>query len=268
MAKPNVEHLGLSKDDLKKQNEIIERQKKLDEMAKKREAVYQDMLAKRAANDMKGAQESEEAWKVLRDNYKKELKETVAGYDTLVAVLNKMMIGLGNISHAMRKTFPITYLLRPLTLVADQAGCATRVMRDKVKMMNYADETSLNIPHIQYSVDLNDNNCLSLDALAENLKRSDGEKFTLQQKTEFEWTIKNWLEQTRNKKYDLINVDGRTLQIVDDVSQPGTRLVLDQKQFKELRDDPVDGLQAYLQKNFQFKINPSPEEPTPSSPAP
>ncbi len=265
----------MSRDKIEKDEQLkksmADKEAMLDEIRKTqqraRDSVWNMKQDKRDEAKSKASQEVLKNAKTLNDWCAEVLKKSAAGYENFASVMNSMTPGVIMIADMVFAANPIGTVLGKLFLpivdrieyhmlspLFDAAG-------NKINSIvgNIPEGT---VPGLQYFVDLNPNGTLAVHSLGGNLRRTDGKPITPEQEEFFEAGVAAWIKTTNNNKYQLSKrADGAY-----DVTEGATGNKLKREDFLQLRDDPVYGMNAFMNTRFDLvfeALDEKPEAPTP-----
>jgi hypothetical protein len=229
---------------------------------------------RKAAKDKKHSEDSQELSKhskELLDWAVKELKHSAAGYEHFGSVMNSMTPGTLLLADMVYAANPIGWtfdqLNHPGNIVNYFTGIefrsVTEFVGDGVKAATDAAGRSISsrpkasIPELQYFVDLNPDGSLPINSVGKNLRRSDGLAITQQQEKYFKAAVSAWILTADHKKYQLKKRPNGSCDVIDSVT--GNKL--DKDAFIALRDDPRNGMKAFMERRFDLFFESLEEKP-------
>lgn len=273
-----------------------ERDKRLKESLESEEAILearrltQQKARETARTDRQEAQEA--AWeesteemlrnaKTLNDWCSRVLKESAAGYENFASVMNSVtpsVIMLADLTYDFNPIGRVVYELNNPghifnATLGTKFSSITDFLGDQLNVAWDATGNTLGdilaggpkgaAPELQYFVDLNPNGTLAVHSLGGNLRRSDGAAITPKQQEFFEAGVAAWITTTNHQKYQLRKRPDSSY----DVTERATGAKLKRDDFLKLRDDPVHGMKAFMNKRFDLVFEALDEKPA-QHPAP
>ena len=273
MADDKIERDKRLKESLESDEAILEA-RRLTQM-KARETARMDRQETEDAAWEESAEETLRNAKTLNDWCNRVLKESAAGYENFASVMNSMtpsVIMLADLANSFNPVGRVLYELNnPGHIVTAATGIKFRSVTDFFgDQLNAAWDASGNklgdllagapkgaTPELQYFVDLNPNGTLAVHSLGGNLRRSDGAEITPKQQEFFEAGVAAWITTTNHQKYQLRKRPDSAY----DVTERATGAKLKRDDFLKLRDDPVHGMKAFMNKRFDLVFDALDEKP-------
>jgi hypothetical protein len=267
MGNPKTESLGFETEDLKKQHEIEEGIRLIEKRKQERDAAWQELWDARAANDAERALKANELWMEFEKQYKHDLDEVINGYDTLVAVLNKMVASIIKFAKYMRKEHPIEWYVGFVfnkivdnVIVGSAESLKEMYLRNKKEAEGYE---QFETPEFYFKLKMDANqNAIDPDEIVLGNQK---ENVTAQQKKQFEYATEAWLanySDTPGVIYKLENkvVNNKVYWEVfklDPGAVPGaapSKVKINSAEFQKMLSDPQKGLPNYFDKKYGLKL--------------